>query len=192
MSAIAESARVSVLIADFANTDNTGKINVIGAGISFISVPAGAPTPPISVVVACDVPESFAGDSYILSAELWDADRDRVKELPTDESGTLQAVRLSSAVNVERPQTAFGFTRPTSGVLARHLMLLNFPNGLALSPGMYEWRAQVDGHHDAEWSARLHVLAPAPPPVFGGPANPSSIPGFDQPPAADNDQGPEA
>jgi hypothetical protein len=39
-----------------------------------------------------------------------------------------------------------------------HTISANLGGGLDLTPGqMYEWRLEIDGHHDETWSAKFYV-----------------------------------
>lgn len=62
-------------------------------------------------------------------------------------------------------------------MLSRIQMPVGFTEGLPLQQGhMYAWHAQVDTQTRPGWVARFFVPGPLPPPVFGGPVGPSTIP----------------
>ena len=69
----------------------------------------------------------------------------------------------------------------------RHIMILNFNNGLLLPAGnTYDWRLEVDGQKRPGWFVRFHVLVPDDGPIFGGPVGPGTIPGVQMPQPSDD------
>ena len=78
MSAIAETARVSILLCDFAMVDRANKVNMLGAGwqITGLDRSTGS-TAPHSVVVMVDVAPEHFGDSFAFELSLHEASGDQ-------------------------------------------------------------------------------------------------------------------
>lgn len=58
----------------------------------------------------------------------------------------VHALRVQQAVTVASSNLPPHLNRPTDA-LAQHVMGMNFPGGLALTPGSsFEWHVQIDGH----------------------------------------------
>lgn len=179
---IFQDAQVNFVLADFANIDGVGKLNIIGGGISFIGSqgPQG-PTSPFTVVASVLVPSKYVNQQYALTVELHDVTTGKVVTLPIGPAGQMQALRAQQVVNVAPVQVDQGMAVPDD-VMVQQSVVMSFESGLPLPAGhSYEWKVQIDGQHRPGWWHRFHVLAPAPPPVFGGPVGGSPvIPGVGQ------------
>lgn len=172
-------AQVQILLADYLSLDAANKLNMIGGGLSYIGGQGGGqPSSPFAVSVTVTVPAArYVGTTYALNVELHDVTVGRLLMVPT-ESGQMTPLRAQQAVTVPPTQVAPGMAVPADA-LQGHQMVMQFAGGLPLDPGhSYEWRVEIDGQKRRDWFFRFHVLAPAAGPVFGGPANPSAIPGF--------------
>lgn len=86
-------------------------------------------------------------------------------------------MRVQQMVDVEHIRLGRGVRMP-SDAQSQNIMIMNFPSGMPLPPGTYDWRAEIEGQARADWFARFHVLESAPGPVFGGPAGSSNISGI--------------
>jgi hypothetical protein len=174
-----EDAHVTVLLADYIGVDAGGKVNAIGAGFTITGIQPHGLTAPQHVVVLIDVPGKYAGREFAFSLELRDEDSGSVVQVAAP-SGQPDTMRIQQILKGERSQAPDVYL-PESMFL-RIQVAMAFVNGLPLAPGrFYSWRAQVDGQHRRDWSARFHVLGPPPPPVFGGPAGPADIPNIPAP-----------
>jgi hypothetical protein len=80
-----------------------------------------------------------------------------------------QAVRLQQQIMVPSPAGV-----PT-GFPGHATSMTDLPTGLPLPPGIYRWRARVNGKSEDDWSACFYVAAPPQPPTFGFP-HPSEEP----------------
>lgn len=169
-------AQVEIFLCDFANNDAAGKLNVIGGGIGFVGANPGS-SAPFTVAVAVRVPAKFVNSSYSLTVELHDVTTGQLFKVPGPPSGQLEPLRAQQVVTVTAPQLPQNVAVPDDIMIGHH-MLMNFTGGLPLPQGhSFEWRAQIDGQHLKGWFYRFHMLGPAPGIVFGGPSNPSNIPG---------------
>jgi hypothetical protein len=168
-------AQVQILLADYANVDASNKLNVIGGEVSFVGQVDSGLSTPFTVVVSVSVPLKHVNSSYALTVELHDITLGRVVAVPGPD-GEAQALRAQQVVTVSSLQLPPGLAVPTDAMQTQ-TMVMTF-SGLPLPAGhSFEFRAQIDGQSQG-WFRRFHVLGAAPGVVFGGPANPSTIPGI--------------
>lgn len=173
--AISDDVLVTVLLADYVGVDASGKVNAIGAGFGVAGLSPNGLTAPQHVAVLVDVPGGYAGEETSVTLELRNDRTGQVVSLPSP-SGQAEAVRISQLMQIQAPERP-GVYLPRDVRVRQHL-LVNFGNGLPLSPGTsYQWRVDVDGVHRQDWGAFFYVLGPPPGPVIGGPAGASDIPG---------------
>lgn len=137
-----------VLLADFAQSDNSGKVNALGLGWS-VTV---TPTPHHAVVVALRVGWDEATEKHHLALCLLTADGNSAVEIPTPFG--LQPLVVEIDVEVGRPP---GLQRGSS---IDHWLAVNIGAGLPLPPGRYEWRLQIDQDQRDEWRADFTVREP--------------------------------
>jgi hypothetical protein len=175
-----EDAQVTFLLADYANADAGGKLNVIGAGVVFALQPNGGPvgnTGPLTLVALSAVPQKYANQNYAFTVDLHDVTDGTVVQVPS-QTGQLEALRFQQVVTVQPIQLPPHFQVPADAMV-NHLLVLNLAAGLPLTAGhTYEWRAQIDGNARDDWWYRFHVPGQAPGIVFGGQFGPANIPGL--------------
>lgn len=182
MSVVAERSRVAVILADHAAADSSGKVNALGMGwaVSGNNSQTGL-TAPQAVVVFIDSPPELYGEEFALTLTLRDEDGEPV-ELPGP-PGAGGTMRVSQAARVEEPVFPPGAGIPRRMLWAHTQVILNLGNGLPLRPGhLYTWSLDIDTTHRPEWAVSFYVPGPASEPsrpVFGGPSNPTNIPGVD-------------
>lgn len=167
MSALAEKARVSVLLADYASADAIGKINVLGAGFALcgIDVQTGA-IPPQTLVVLIDILPEFYGEDFTLSVALRDSSGNPV-EIPGP-AGAPQPMRVAQVIRAETPVFPPGTNVPKDVVWAHAQLCLQLMNGLPLKAGdYYTWSVQLDGTDREDWAVSFYVAGPPPPVVLG-------------------------
>lgn len=179
MGAVADESRVSLLLADYAAADGAGKVNALGLGWGLAGVnPQTGMTPPQAVVAMLDSPPSLYGEAFSVTLTLY-GEGDRPVEVPGP-SGQLGALRLTHQARIDEPRFAPGANVPRNVVWAHTQVILNLANGIRLAPGhLYTWRLEIDATQDPKWAVSFYVPAAPGAPVFGGPANPASIPGID-------------
>lgn len=163
MSAIAEAAEVSIIVADFANVDAAGKVNVLGAGVAGIGFdPSQGLTSRFTLVAYVFVPTTLLPAEFALEIYLTLGGELVMAPGPVEP----QAVRIAQSVNLDPPMA---FPQPARGhVGGRHSAVLDFNNGLPLSPGgLYEWNVRIDGDSTRSWTYPFAIAGPTPGPVFG-------------------------
>ena len=117
------------------------------------------------------MPSRYAGTEFPVSIELRREDLNQAVTL-LQPTGQQEAIRFQQIIRPEQPHVPAGAQLP-SDVYSRVQFVLAFPTGLQLLPGVtYRWLVEVEGQTRPGWDAYFHVLAPAPGPVFGGPAGP--------------------
>lgn len=160
---VADEADVTLLLADFANVDAGGKLNVIGGGWQAVGrLPTGM-TPPFSVVIRVEFPSARSGEQFAYGLVLHDEHGGTIS-FPGP-SGELQELRIQHLAKAEKPtvpQVALPDHLPS-----RVQIVINFGGGLLLSPGGYRWQFEVDGNARPEWHLAFAVIGPPPPPVIG-------------------------
>jgi len=164
MSEISDTARVSVLLADFANVDGSGKLNLIGGGVAITVIdPQTGQTAPLSLVVLAAVDPKFVGQQYALEIGLYADDDGQLVTLPGPVASS--PMRIAQPVSVQSPTGQPGAYLPPGSVWPATQMIVNFSGGLALSAGRaYEWRATID----TNIKARTGLLVAGPPPLTFG------------------------
>lgn len=166
MSAIAETARVSIVLADYAQNDSSNKISILGAGWQVTSLqPATGATGAQAVVVLIDVDPAHYEEQFAVEVTLHD-EANGVVHAPGP-TGEPTALRISQIVKAEKPSTPGHFV-PPKALWARVQMILNFPGGLVIPAGQsYTWRVRIDGDDSRTWNLTFHVAGPAPGAVIG-------------------------
>ena len=167
MSAIGDSARVNVLLADFALADAINKLNVLGIGWAVTGIdPRTGATAPQSVVVMIDVPPDHYGASFTIGLQLRDSAGGLV-ELPGP-AGQLQALRVAQIARVEEPMMPPGLGVPRNTLWAHSQVVFTLVNGLPLrGDEFYTWHVEIDGEERPTWATSFYVAAPPAAPVIG-------------------------
>jgi hypothetical protein len=163
MSEIAQNAKVSILLADFARVDTEGKLNVVGGGVTGLGFDLGQGlTSRFTLVVIVWVPATLLPAECALEVYLTQAGSVVMAPGPVDS----QAIRISQNVIVE-PLLAFP-PAARSHVGSHYTSVLDFNNGLPLAPGgMYEWNVRIDGDETQTWSLPITVAGAPGSPVLG-------------------------
>lgn len=167
MSALADKARVSIVLADYAAADAINKVNILGAGFALCGVDfqTGA-IPPQTLIVFVDTPPEFYGEDYTLSVALRDSSGEPVEISGPD--GSPQPMRVAQVVRAEAPVFPPGTNVPKDVVWSHAQVCLQLMNGLPLKPGdYYTWSVQVDATDRPEWSVSFYVAGPPHPVVLG-------------------------
>lgn len=177
-------ARVTVLVADFANVDQAGKLNVIGGFFALLGYdPQTRGSAPHHVAVVLDIPANFAGQEYALQLQMRNETRGEVVRFIAP-SGQLEPLQIAQAQRVPPAPAALGAPVPSDHPI-RMQTVLNLDAGVAkVEPGeKYAWKVSIDGQSKPGWEARFSVFGGGQaPPVLGGLAGPADIPDLTPPP----------
>lgn len=164
----ADSARVSILLADFANTDSDGKLNIVGGGLQFIGYdPYANTTLPFAVVATVSFGHECAHSSPSIELQLEDHEGQLVTiPGPTGHDGPLVRVGKSDPLAAVSYPTAPEFqTAPLDPSVK---IVLGFSTGLPLPSGrVYTWRVMIDAQRREEWATRFFVPGIQSPPAIG-------------------------
>jgi hypothetical protein len=167
VSAVGDRARVTLILADYAAADAVQKLNILGAGWSITGLnPATSATSPLAVVVMIESPPDQYGDEFSLTLALEDEDGSPV-QVP-DAAGSLTALRIAQVIRIQEPAVLPQLNAPKGKLWAHSQVVLNFANGIPLSPGrIYRWTLAIDGDVRDEWHVSFFVPGPPSPVVFG-------------------------
>jgi hypothetical protein len=167
VSALADAARVAVVLTDYAAADVIGKVNIIGAGWAITGVnPESGAIAPQAVVVLVDVPPAFYGDDFTVGLQLKDS-AGVIVQLPGP-AGEPQAIRVAQILRVEEPAFPPGTHAPRGLLWSHSQVIFYLANGLPLrSNEMYTWALELDGEQRDTWGASFYVAGPPPAPVIG-------------------------
>ena len=135
-----------LLLADSAESGQSGKVSALGLGWKLTSSPTG----PMAIVVIIDLePEEAAKEHSIV--------------LRLVRAATSEAVTVGPNPEASRP-LAFGGTFKAgpdhdtpSDLPTRATIPVMIGAGLPLEPGLYRWDVDVDEHHEPEWSETFFV-----------------------------------
>jgi hypothetical protein len=137
-----------VLLADSAQADALNKVHALGLGWSVTSTP----TPPATLVVFVKVPWTATNESHTFSLRLVDQDGQPVMAGQDRATGERAPLMAEGTFEVGRPPGL------TPGMTIDQPIVLPLAPGMDLRPGqMYEWRLEIDGHHDEDWSAKFLI-----------------------------------
>ena len=137
---------LTILLADYSTADQgSQKINALGMGWSVTSTPL----PPQAVVVIFEVGWDETNQPHQALLRLVDTDGAPVNQ-PTPMGE--QPVQIQVDFEAGRPAGA------AAGTPIVVPMCLNFPAGLPVPPGRYEWRVTVDGDARQGWCRGFTVM----------------------------------
>jgi hypothetical protein len=169
VSPLSDAATVNLLLADYAMADPTGKVNIIGGGVTIVGrLQDAQTTAPFSLGVWLSVPADYYGAECLVEIRL------------QDKAGTLVTLPGTSpdmpATSLMISQTA-KFTAPTPAphlrfpgrsledyLRGRFQVIIGFPNGLPLTAGEgYSWSVRLDEDARRDWTLEFVVLEQLPP-----------------------------
>ncbi|HEY9310225.1 MAG TPA: hypothetical protein VIP82_20675 [Microbacterium sp.] len=164
MSEVSQHASLSLILADFAMMDATGKLSVVGGGVAMLGFqPEQGLTTRISLVAIVDVPSAYLPAECAIEVML--EQHGELVQLPGPAGP--QALRIGQATTIEKPQLP-GPVSVRDQLSSRHIVVLDFGTGLPLAPGgVYNWVLQIDGDEANRLRYPFAVAAGAIPPVIG-------------------------
>jgi hypothetical protein len=168
MSDVYDRASLSMYLADYAVTDQLGKLQVIGGGLQVVSRDhQTGVTAAFALVVLITFPVELFQEQYAFEVVLEEANGGLV-QLPTTPVGaTSNVVRFGQSLTVEEPNLSrAGVPRRT--LPATTQVVLYFNTGLPLPTARpLLWRAKLDGESRATWTLPFFVPSPPSAPVIG-------------------------
>jgi len=163
VSQIGDTARVAVILADYAAVDALQKVNFLGAGWQVTGIdPQTGSTAPQALGLLVDVHPDHIGDSFALEAALYD-DSQKLVEVPGP-AGQPQALRIAQIFTVERPV----IPGHPANTWAHLQLVVNFGGGIPLAANArYTWRVRIDGDEGHVWETSFYVVGTPQGPVIG-------------------------
>ncbi len=169
MSDVSDAAVVRLFLADYAAADPTGKVHVIGGGVTGVGLnPATRTTSPFALFVSVAVPPQLYYAECAVEIVLQDSAQNLVS-VPGPAPGMPdQPLRVGQAVRFEEPRFPQPVNIPARFLYARTQWALSFATGLPLTPGEgYVWRVNVDNDSRDDWTERFVVIGQPAGPVIG-------------------------
>lgn len=160
MSEIAGAATVDILLADFANSDAVGKGNIVGSGLAVLGLDQQGLTARFSLIVLVHLPDAHLPSEFPLEIALLD-DAGQIISIPGAVPGEPQMLRIAQIVTMEKPSLPMLPIAARIRLGARHQSVIDFANGLQLTPGVYSWRVLLDGDESVEWRYNFAVPGPS-------------------------------
>lgn len=170
MSAVSDAAVVRITIADYVANDASGKLNMIGGGLSVIGVPTvkdateatTTNTAPFGIAVSVAVDPDHYGATCDVQIVLEDLDGHPVQlsaggPMKDDD---LTTVHVREEIRFPTPAFAEQLRVPEGAVRARWAGAVMFPAGLPLPPdNTYVWRVLIDSETRTDWTEPFFVPA---------------------------------
>ena len=166
MSSVAETARVALVLADYAVADAVGKLNIIGGGWQVTALdPSSGMTAANSVVVSIDISPEHYNEDFSLELTLYDS-ASQIVSAPGP-MGQATPLRISQVIKAEEPKVP-GLIIPKRALWSHSQFIANFPGGLPLTAGeTYTWSVRLDADDSRSWGTTFYVAGPRPGPVIG-------------------------
>lgn len=163
MSEVGDSARVTIVVADYATANDDGKFTIVGAGITLVGFDSKVTnrTAPMSVVAIATFDPEFVGKSPIVELTLETMDGVVVEMPPggdTPDAAPLP-LHIKSGPEPLVPTRLAGLQLPDEAFRPKMQMLMQFSSGLPLTADQrYLWRVTIDGEKRDEWTESLYVV----------------------------------
>jgi hypothetical protein len=169
VSAVADAAHVTLILADYAVFDAAGKLNLVGGiwvATQAIPTPLGPGLPEQHVVAIIDIPQDFAGEQVAVTLALRDPSGEPVRAPIASAGEEPQYVRVAQVATIEKPRIP-GVQAPKE-LSCRINVQMGLPLGLPLEPGnVYSWTVHIDDVTRPEWSTPFYLVGLPTGPVWG-------------------------
>lgn len=128
--------KATLILADSAQNDGTGKVHALGAGWSV----TGTPTPPMALIAFIDCPWDQTNTKHKLKIELLDADGHPVSFQHGPLGNPMPAFEIDAEFETGRPPGL------PPGTPLREQLVIQLAPGMPLTPGQkYEFRLAING-----------------------------------------------
>jgi hypothetical protein len=141
--------KATLILCDAAQVDPAGKVHILGAGWTVVSVVPGSPLLAHSIVAIVHVPWHETDRPHRLRLRLEDADGRAVMIGPAPDQ--LAPLVHEQLIEVRRPPDA------PEGITLDVPVVVSVGPGMPLTDGRYSWRLEIDGASDEDWLASFHV-----------------------------------
>ena len=164
MSDVGHSARVTIIVADYATVnESNNKFTIVGSGVSLVGFDSRAikRTAPLSVVAIATFDPKFLGESPVVELTLETTDGSIVELPPGDDApdGPPFPIHIKAGPEPLVPTVLPGYRLPYDAIRPKTQMMMQFASGLPLSfEHRYLWRVTIDGESRDEWTESLYVV----------------------------------
>ncbi|MEO5832067.1 MAG: hypothetical protein ABJA16_04830 [Nakamurella sp.] len=168
MSEVYDRASLSMSLADYAVTDQLGKLHVIGGGLQVLARDhRTGMTAAFALVVSMTFSPDLFGEQYAFEVVLEQANGAPVR-LGNQAPGSMSdLVRFGQSMTVEEPNLD-SWGAPRRAMPAHTQIVVYFNAGLPLPAGRpLLWRARIDGESKEIWTLPFFVPGPPATPVIG-------------------------
>jgi hypothetical protein len=156
---VSDVARVRILLADYAGVDPSGKLNIIGGGISAVIRIPGQGQAPVSLAVSLAVPPDLYDTECDVQLTLEDQ-LGRPITLPAAGTEAPQKFQIRQRPRFAEPMADTSWAIPRSYMWAVAHLIGIFPTGLPIKDdGTYQWRVIIDGQTRDDWTERFVVAS---------------------------------
>ncbi len=168
MSEVYDRASLSMSLADYAVTDQLGKLHMIGGGLQVISRDhSTGVTAAFALVVSMTFSPDLFQEQYSFEVVLEEANGAPVRLGTVPHGAASDLVRFGQSMTVEEPNLA-PWGAPRRAMPAHTQIVVHFNAGLPLPAGRpLLWRARIDGESKEIWTLPFFVPGPPPTPVIG-------------------------
>jgi hypothetical protein len=168
MSEVYDRASLSMSLADYAVTDQLGKLHIIGGGLQVLPRDhASGLTAAFALVVSMTFAPDLFSLRYAFEVELEEANGAPVRLAQVPPGAASDPVRFGQHMTVEEPDlTPWG--APRRALPAHTQIVVYFNTGLPLPAGRpLLWRARIDGESKEIWTLPFFVPGPPAAPGIG-------------------------
>jgi hypothetical protein len=168
MSEVYDRTSLSLSLADYAVTDQLGKLHVVGGGLQVLHRDHGTGmTSAFALIVAMTFSPDLFQEQYAFEVVLEEANGAPVRLGHVPAGAASDLVRFAQNMTVEEPNLA-PWGAPRRAMPAHTQIVVYFNTGLPLPAGRpLLWRARIDGESKEIWTLPFFVPGPQPTPVIG-------------------------
>ncbi len=168
MSDVYDHASLSMSLADYAVTDQLGKLHIIGGGLQVVNRDHHTGmTAAFALVVSMSFPTELFQEQFAFEVVLEESNGGLVQLPNTPAGATSNVIRFGQSLTVEEPNLSRAGV-PRRALPAHTQIVLYFNTGLPLPAGRpLLWRALLDGESKASWTLPFFVPGPPSTPVIG-------------------------
>lgn len=164
MSEVGDSARVTIIVADYAAIDEGNKkFTVVGSGITVVGFNPNVTTrtAPLSVLAIATFDPKFVDESVVMELTLETVDGVIVEVQPGADAppgAAPEPLRIGGPAPLV-PTVLTGFQIPVDAVRPKVQMMMQLAGGVPLSLDQkYLWRVTIDGETRDEWTEGMYVV----------------------------------
>jgi hypothetical protein len=162
MSSVSERASIIAQLTSYASVDSSGMGNIIGAGVNILPLMHNGMTPRFTLFTEIHVPADLCPCEVAIEYSL----RDENGKVVEFSAPVPQPLRIANIMTIDAALAGLPLDQ-RNHVGAVSSGSLDFPNGLALSPGNYMWHVTLDGDDDHSAKRAFCVPRAASAPVIG-------------------------